>query len=277
LRCHYFTQYIADAAEKKRLFEEEQQKFYSGDSLLVSDSFSAMNAEITRRRLLTIQAYLSPGASIIEAGPGAGDVLLSLGGLGFKVTGVECAEVLATRLQGRPNVSVLRGDFAEQSLPPASYDAYCSFHVIEHVVDFKSHLDVARNCVKPGGYAFLATPNARGWEHRLPMRLSPNYDSSHFQLFSPDSLTRVLVDSGWEVRRVFTPSYTIAWLRVVTKVLRRIRGQDESATGGAYARSTSKRLKAMVMVFAALTRLPRVLQETLRGGNEQFIVARRVR
>lgn len=277
LNCHYFVQASGDHQDRERQFEEEQQKFYADDSLFMSPNFSPLNAEITRRRLLTIQQFLHPGAAIIEAGPGAGDVLLALGGLGFKATGVEHASALATRLQGRPNVSVIRGDFAEQNLLAANYDAYCSFHVIEHVVDFKKHLAAARDCVKPGGYAFIATPNAQGWEHRLPWRLSPNYDSSHFQLFSPNALTRVLVDSGWEVIKTITPSYSIAWLRVVTKVLRRMRGQDENATGGAYARSTSKRLRAFVLVFSALTRLPRLLQEALGGGNEQFIVARRLR
>ena len=69
-------------------------------------------------------------------------------------------------------------------------------------------------------------PNSRGFEQRLP-QLSPNNDSSHFQLFSRHGLGRVMQEIGWEIVVADTPSYAIAWLRVITKILRRVRGLDE--------------------------------------------------
>lgn len=275
VNCNYFVQLQRTHEDKAVRFAEEQQKFYDDNSLFLSPNFSLLNWEVTNRRIATIRSFLPAGASVIEAGPGAGEVLFALGDLGYATTGVEHSPTLAQHMQDKSNVSVFVGDFADQLLPPATYDAYCSFHVIEHVVDFKQHLGVARDCVKPGGYAFIATPNAQGWEHRLPFKLSPNFDSSHFQLFSPNSLNRVLKECGWDVVVIFTPSYAMAWLRVITKILRRIRRQDENTTGGHYAKSTSNKLRIAISAFSTITRPFRFLQEALAGGNEQFIVARR--
>lgn len=278
LQCHYWVQQSTAAGEDKTMqFEAEQRKFYEEDSLLLSPTFPALSSEITARRVATILRHLPAGSSIIEAGPGAGEVLLALADRGYITAAVEYSQILARRLSALSGAPVQVGDFADQSLPEAAYDAYCSFHVIEHVVDFRKHLDVARRCVKTGGLAFIATPNALGWEQRLPFRLSLNNDSSHFQLFSQQALTQVMRDTGWETVATYTPSYAIAWLRVITKIIRRVRGLDEGMTGGHFARSTSRKLGAAVSLFSSATRPFRSMQERLNSGNELFLVAKRVR
>lgn len=277
LACHYHRQERAGVDELSTQFVAEQRKFYDEDSILLSPTFSTLSSDLTARRVSTVLRHLPRGSSIIEAGPGTGDVILKLAELGYETTAVEHSSVLAKRLSALGGLSVRVGDFADESLPEDAYDAYCSFHVIEHVVDFRRHLDVARRCVRTGGLAFIATPNARGWEQRLPFGLSPNNDSSHFQLFSEQALTRVMEDVGWERIATYTPSYAIAWLRVITKILRRVRGLDEETTGGHFARTTSRKLGVAVGIFSIATRPFRAVQEWLEAGNELFLIARRVR
>jgi SAM-dependent methyltransferase len=277
LECHYWVQRRSGGGDLFAQFEAEQLKFYDEDSLLLSPALSRLTREITERRISTILRHLPERSAVIEAGPGSGDVIHSLAKLGYVTSAVEHSPVLANRLREEFGITVLVGDFADQQFPDAAYDAYCSFHVIEHVIDFSKHLDVARRCVRKGGLAFIATPNSRGWEQRLPFRLSPNNDSSHFQLFSSRALTVVLERAGWEKVAVYTPSYAIAWLRVITKILRRVRGIDEDSTGGQFAKSASARLSVGVSLFAAVTRPFRAVQESLHSGNEIFFVAKRVR
>ena len=276
LSCHYYVQIKEGAVDKVAQFEAEQKKFYDDSSLVFSPGYSLVNAEITRRRMAIIGRFLAPGSSIVEVGPGAGDLIVTLAQRGYVATAVEHSAALAARLREKKKVSVIVGDFDDQRLPEAAYDAYCSFHVVEHIVDVRRHLRLARNCVKPGGYAFIATPNSRGWEHQLPFRLSPNYDSSHFQLFSAKALGLLLQETGWETASIITPSYSIAWLRIITKVLRKAKGQDEDTTGGHYARSASGQLTLAVSVFSAITKPLRLLQEALSSGNELLVVARRM-
>jgi 2-polyprenyl-3-methyl-5-hydroxy-6-metoxy-1,4-benzoquinol methylase len=273
--CHYNLLSSRGEDDPQARFEAAQAAFYGDDSLVLSSGFAALEAQITQRRLDLVGRRLAPGSSIVEAGPGSGEFLLSMARRGHTTVAVEHSESLARRLRERGLPTVMVGDFAGQPLQRAAFDAYCSFHVIEHVVDFKAHLRAAHACVKPNGLAFIATPNTRGWEHRLPFSLSPNYDIAHFQLFSPDSMRLALRDTGWQLEQVVTPSYAITWLRVITKVLRRLRRQDESATGGQYARSAGTTLARAVALFSLASAPLRILQEALHGGNEVFVVARR--
>lgn len=275
--CDYHIQVRRDGEDRTTAFLREQDKFYNEDTVVVSDNLSVVTKEITERRLKTICAHLRPGSSLIEAGPGAGDVLLGLTDLGFRTAAAEHSTTLAERLRTLKDIPVYNGDFCDHPSASESFDAYCSFHVIEHVVNFQDHLETARERIKPGGLAFIATPNASGWEQKLPFRLSPNNDSSHFQLFSSRALKRFLGDHGWEVVELRTPSYAISWLRVLTKVLRRVRGQDESATGGQYAKDVGRAEMRVVTLFSFATAPLRKFQEIVRGGNEVFLVARRLR
>jgi 2-polyprenyl-3-methyl-5-hydroxy-6-metoxy-1,4-benzoquinol methylase len=245
--------------------------------LVLTPESSRLNVEITLRRARIVQSYVYPGSSIVEVGPGSGDLSSHLSERGFKMTVVEHSAPLADHLRKQPGIAeVLVGDFAAQDFQAAAFDAYCSFHVIEHVIDVNQHLTAARLAVKPGGVAVIATPNTAAWEHQLPFALSPNFDSSHFQLFSAKALLPVLHKAGWEVITVITPSYPLASLRVVTKVLRRLRRQDAETTGGAYAKSNSVLLQLCINVFAVLTWPLRKVQEILLRGNELLIVARRI-
>ena len=275
--CDYHIQVRKDGEDRATAFQREQDKFYSEDTVVVSPTLAEVTREITERRLRTISSHLEPGASLIEAGPGAGDVLIALTDLGYRTAAAEHSQTLAQRLGTLREIPVFNGDFVEHPSSSDSFDAYCSFHVIEHVVNFRQHLEIARDRIKPGGLAFIATPNAGGWEQRLPFRLSPNNDSSHFQLFSTRALERYLAAHGWEIVEMQTPSYAIAWLRILTKILRRLRGQDEGETGGQYAQEASRGATRAIAIFKVLTAPLRKLQERLKGGNEVFLVARKVR
>jgi SAM-dependent methyltransferase len=152
---------------------------------------------------------------------------------------------------------------------------FCSFHVIEHVLDPRAHLELAIKYVKPGGLAFIATPNANSWEQRLFPRLSPNFDSAHLRVFSQKSLRILAQDVGWSVVYEKTPEYSSSWLRVFSKILRKFRGEDEEATAGKYLLNQSFSRK-MLLYFIMLFSYPfRILQSLFNGGNEIFTVLKR--
>ena len=122
----------------RRSLKRSGGKFYEEDSLLLSPTFPLLNSGIDGGRVATILHYLPTGSSIIKAEPGAGEVVLALTGRGYAAAAVEHSPISARRLSRLTGIPVQVGDFADQNLPEAAYDAYCSFHVIEHVVDFRS-------------------------------------------------------------------------------------------------------------------------------------------
>ena len=117
LECHYWVQRRLGVADLSAQFEAEQRKFYDEDSLLLSPTLSTLTREITDRRISTVLHHLPKGSSIIEAGPGSGDVIRSLADRGYSVSAVEHSPVLAKRLREQGGIAVLVGDFADQQLP----------------------------------------------------------------------------------------------------------------------------------------------------------------
>lgn len=253
-------------------FEDAQEKYFGDRSAILEVSDSPFEQEILHNRQKILGRHLPSNCSVLEVGPGGGAILDWLKNNDYNATVVEHSCVLAERLAKRFSAKVHSGEFETIDLGHDAYDAFCSFHVIEHVRDPQSHLQKAFEVVKPGGLAFVATPNARSWEQRIPGNLSPNYDSAHLRVFSEGSLTKLCAEAGWTVQQFVTPEYTVGWLRVVSKLLRRVKGEDEEATAGKYASATSIKMKAAFRFAQVLTFPVRALQVLTGGGNELFFV-----
>lgn len=256
-------------------FERAQVLYHGADSAELAKGVAIFKNEVLQHRTRAIGAYVAPPAKVVEIGPGDGSVLAWLHAIGCRPTAIEHSPHIAEHLRTTTAANVIEGDFDTLQIEPDRFDAGCSFHVIEHVCDPAAHLRNALRIVKPGGRFFLATPNARSWQHAAPGLLSPNFDSAHFRLFTKASLGKLCRETGWEVERKTTPEFSTGWLRVATKVMRRIRGQDEESTAGQYSSEISPRTEYILRSYRALaTPLLRV-QAALGGGNELFFVLRK--
>jgi 2-polyprenyl-3-methyl-5-hydroxy-6-metoxy-1,4-benzoquinol methylase len=259
----------------KELFEAAQEKYYGETSVLVVTELGAFEHEIAAQRQRTLTHHLQERSTVLEAGPGSGNVLKWLVSQGHQPTAVEHSPTLAARLAAIFSIPVLVGEFECLEIDPARYDAVCSFHVIEHVSDPLEHLRAAYRAVKPGGLCFVATPNGRSLQQIVAPSLSPNFDSAHVSVFSPQSLRLLSQQAGWVLVEKLTPEYTSAWLRVVTKALRLVRNEDEEETAGKYA-SQESRLVSIVTQTLSIVSFPlRKMQAFAGYGNEVFFVLRK--
>lgn len=258
-----------DGAES---FEEAQNKYYGDESILLESTPTFFEKEAIAERISAFGRYLPKPAKVLEVGPGAGHILRWLTAEGYAPTAVEHSETLARRLAETFNVPVHVGEFEKLPIEPDSLDAFCSFHVIEHVPDPLAHMRQAFVGVRPGGRAFVATPNARSLQQVALPSLSPNFDSAHTFVFSPKSLRACCEKAGWTVIATMTPEYTSGWLRVVTKLLRRMKGEDEEATAGKYATQSSSRIETIAGVIRLLSWPMRFVQRKAGYGNEVFLV-----
>jgi 2-polyprenyl-3-methyl-5-hydroxy-6-metoxy-1,4-benzoquinol methylase len=261
-----------DLALKK--FEQEQDRFYGDDSVVLSPAFEGLQAESLKRRLSIIQRHLKSGY-LFEVGPGNGTTLSLLRKHGYQVDAIEHSETLAKSIEERTGASIAHGDFAAMD-SKREYDAYMSFHVIEHVPDFIGHLAKAAAITKRGGLAFIATPNVRSLEHYVARGLAPSYSTAHLQLFSASGLTHCCDKTGWKVIKVYTSDYPIAWLRVLTSFVRYFRGQANAKARGGYASAASPRLLRAVRLYALMTRPFRSVQGAIGLGDELLVVARKL-
>jgi 2-polyprenyl-3-methyl-5-hydroxy-6-metoxy-1,4-benzoquinol methylase len=256
-------------------FEQEQERFYGDDSVMLAPGFEALQAEATRRRLKVVRRHLK-GGKLLEVGPGNGATLAMFRENGYLVDAVEHSEVLAAQVAATTGATVHHGDFEALKFTQR-YDAYMSFHVIEHVPEFIAHLTKAAAITCEGGYAFLATPHVLSLEHRVSGGLAPNFSTAHLQLFSKRGLARALERSGWDVVSTSTPEYPMSWLRVLTAFLRSRKSKGQAKARGGYASAASPRTLQLVRFFAFCSWPFRKVQEALGLGEELFIVARKRR
>jgi 2-polyprenyl-3-methyl-5-hydroxy-6-metoxy-1,4-benzoquinol methylase len=96
------------------------------------------------------------------------------------------------------------------------YDLIIMSHVLEHIEDPASEIDVMKRFLKPNGLMFLEVPNGSG-----NRKLAIDDNSSHLHFFSPTSLSRLLASHGLEVIATATDvpidaRYTDS-LQVITK------------------------------------------------------------
>lgn len=260
---------------QKEKFAEAQSQYYGEESILLDYGLSTFEDEIMRVRFGVLRKFLRQPSKVIEVGPGAGHVLKWLADSGLQVTAVEHSSILSKQLASRLNLSVINAEFETHDFGQAAFDAFCSFHVIEHVSDPLVHLSKALEIVRPGGLAFVATPNATSWEQRVAPALGPNFDAAHLHIFSPESLTRACKKIGWEVVLLETPESAGGWARVLSAFVRVVRKEDASRTAGKYARSPSTIIKAVAGIFQFVTVPIRCLQRRLGAGNEIFVVLRK--
>ena len=263
------------STERENVFNIAQSQNYAVDNPSTIIPNNALDRECLSIRKKLVKKYLGFGAKILEIGPGGGDFLRWAADEGYQLSVIEESAMIAEKLMGVTNANVFVGRFEENSFENDTQDAICSFHVIEHVVEPKKHLEEALRLVRPGGLAFIATPNSQSWSQRVLTSLSPHFDSAHIRIFSHTSLRKLAVDSGWEIVDLQTPEYTSAFLRLLSKALRRIRREDEEETAGKYSKVESN-LARKILIFLIFVSSPiRHLISKLRFGNEIFLVVRR--
>lgn len=262
-------------AQTEDEFERAQELYFGHGSVLLQTEPKSMDREILATRLKVILERLKPHSRVLEVGPGAGFLSQALMHRGYKVKAIEHSPVLAQALREKFGLAVETDAFESNIQEGSSFDAFCSFHVIEHVPDPLHHLQAGFEAVQPGGLGFVATPNARSWQQRLFPRLCPNFDDAHLRVFSSHSLRLLCVQAGWEVVDVRTPEYTSAWLRVLSKGLRRVKREDEVQTAGKYAAATTSGFEGVYLLLGLMTGPVRYVQRLMKGGNELFFVLRK--
>lgn len=259
--------------ERSKAFDAAQDHYYGERSALPSPLVQFMGVQAAKAGLRLLRTHLMTGR-LLEVGPGDGSFLHLASESGFECEAVEASPFLAALIADR-GLPVTTGSLEDVELPEDTYDAYLSFHVIEHVPDPVAHMRKAAKLVKQGGVAILATPNARCLQHRLARGHSPAYSAAHLRLFSPRSLGELLDRSGWEVVRFASRDPAQEWIRVGTSLLRSLM-RKTSVPEGAFARETPSRFGIGFLKIFGLVSWPfRRVQEIVGAGAELVVIARR--
>jgi 2-polyprenyl-3-methyl-5-hydroxy-6-metoxy-1,4-benzoquinol methylase len=122
-----------------------------------------------------LKQYLQPGARVLDAGCGMGDMLLRLGG--YDAVGIDLSTdyVQVGRERG---LDVRVGRIEKLPWPREHFDMVICTDVLEHVLDLNKAVRELLRVLKPGGTMIVRTPN----KEELPFD-TPPYEYVHLRRF----------------------------------------------------------------------------------------------
>lgn len=145
----------------------------------------------------------APGARLLDVGFGDGAFLEHARSAGWRVMGVDPDPVTVASARAR-GLDAYQGDLHTLPAQPESFDAVTLSHVIEHVYDPRRFLQQAYRLLKPGGLAWIETPNLDSDGHR---RFGASWRGleppRHLVLFGWEPLEALLRAEGFrDIRRL---------------------------------------------------------------------------
>jgi 2-polyprenyl-3-methyl-5-hydroxy-6-metoxy-1,4-benzoquinol methylase len=191
-----------------------------------------MNALISLKALKRHVA----GGRLLEVGCATG-LFLNAARLDFDVHGVEPSAWAARIARDRFGLEVHEGPLETFPAVPSPFDAVAQIDVIEHVVDPRATLALSASLLRPGGIVYLVTPDIASLSARALGSRWWGLRPAHLTYFSPDTLGRLLDETGFSVRqvrsygRIFTYGYWLSRIRNYGWPLRHIVGGLVHALG----------------------------------------------
>jgi 2-polyprenyl-3-methyl-5-hydroxy-6-metoxy-1,4-benzoquinol methylase len=157
-------------------------------------------------RLELLAGFMPPGARVLDAGSGTGDLVAALGARGHEAVGMDVsARAIELATERHRECRFLQHSVEELPWPVdrAGFDAVVSFEVIEHLLQPRRLLEGAHDALRPGGGLALTTPY-HGVLKNLAVAAFAfdrhyDVDGDHVRFFSDRALRRLLAETGFDV------------------------------------------------------------------------------
>lgn len=184
----------APVAEIDRYYEDAYRADYTGSAApgrrkLLRGLIGA------RERLDALRRFLPDGASVLDVGCGAGELVFLLRRRGFDAAGVEPGADYADFARRVLGVPVQTATVDTAVVEPASLDAVTLYHALEHVADPKAVLSRVRTWLKVNGALVVEVPNVDSTVQAPAHR----YHFAHLYHFSGATLGAIGQAAGYGV------------------------------------------------------------------------------
>lgn len=142
-----------------------------------------------------------PGSRLLDVGFGSGTFLESARDAGWRVAGAD-PDSIAVAAALKRGLDVRQGGIETFSDMPEHFDVITMNHVIEHVHDPRTTLQMVYQLLKPGGVLWLSTPNIQSLGHmHYGRNWFPLDPPRHLVLFNWSSMLSMLRESGFQTRK----------------------------------------------------------------------------
>lgn len=173
-------------------------------------SHAVLDAASRRKKARKITAILDnhtdvSQSELLDLGTGSGHIANEFAQQAKRVVSVDVTDERQTS-EGYEFVLV---DSAKLPFADATFDIVVSNHVVEHIPDQSTHLQELMRVLRPGGVAYLATPNKlwlRDPHYRLPFIswLPRSASARYLKLFKPEKTWDIFPLSHFGIKRHLT-------------------------------------------------------------------------
>lgn len=164
------------------------------------------------KHLKNIRHFIKPDKNILDMGCGQGMLVLALQELGYNIEGIDIFKddydisTATKEMWERYNLKIREHDLYS---PDKQYDAIISIAVIEHQQNPFKFIQAVYNWLKPGGVAYIATPNIAHFKNRIRFLLGrPPINNlkefkknfcGHWREYTHKELKYLAEENGFEV------------------------------------------------------------------------------
>jgi SAM-dependent methyltransferase len=151
-----------------------------------------------------VHKWVGKNSKVLDIGCGTCQSLEYHVKRGCEVWGVEADENIRSFAQSK-GFSVKIGTFDSNDYEVCFFDYITLDQVLEHLIDPLKSLKEITKVLKDDGFVIISIPNAKGWGCTLFRRKWINWHIPyHLHLFSKNSITKALRESGLEVHMLKT-------------------------------------------------------------------------
>ena len=177
----------------RRYYSREYRLDYKGRAT-PSMRHIARSGRGALNRYRALAPYLEPGARVLDAGAGGGEVVYVLRKLGFDASGLEPDEQYARHARESLGVPVATGFVQDAAFPAGSFDAVTMYHALEHVEDPSAILSRLRGWMTGQGVLLIEVPNVEA----VCMAPRHRFHFAHFYGFNRGALEALGRKAGFE-------------------------------------------------------------------------------
>jgi SAM-dependent methyltransferase len=162
-----------------------------------------------RERLKQAEQEAEGRGVLLEIGVGHGAFLNLAQAAGWQTLGIEVSEYAARMAREKYGLEVFCGTLEDAGIREASIDVVHMSHVLEHLKDPLRTLSEIMRILRPGGILVIEVPNELDSLQVRVLRLAGlvraySVKSTHLFFFSPWTLTQLVRNAGYEIRRTRT-------------------------------------------------------------------------
>ncbi len=205
-----------DSNQEIKKLDEYYSSFDVWKNRLADDEEIRLAAKDSKQRLGLIFKYLNRPVGelrLLDVGAREGFFVSEANKFGFNAIGIDPNKQEVARAQKR-GIHLIEGAVEESHFEGEKFDLITIFHVLEHLKNPRDVLVKLKDNLNSDGLLVIEVPNIKSYlaqKHGLSWKF---ISLEHLFYFSPETLTSLLVESGFEILMIKKRNFSIRNLSI---------------------------------------------------------------